>query len=474
MTNNTNYLPEYALNQLTDRVAMKLYHINHLYKADKVWDNVITFCQRIEAEPREVSTVIVEMTQDASTAISQLNIKWYHVKLTLIYILLYYRHNENAVFKKTVFPQLVKNMGTYADDKILKIKIQQEIENIKEEDKLLEQERLKTQNNNKACIPSVPSENEMAEGRKNFIQAINDGLVEIENIDWADTTLGFDRGVMKEIFWGIEDEQILKSVIRAIISRWYELKESDDNRCLEYNSSMGLAASFDRWKFGGMMKDTIEKFFDDLRVKRNARGVYNLYKSGAKKTISKNSQQYSSTIKEIEQLQEVIKERESTITTLRKENETLKEKLESHKNEKETLEFLEEWQKLSAREYAIFFSQALGVSFDPKLINQQQLANLAAQWTKPQPDTIRSKVVNLFKEENTVNTNPDNDFTNKTKDEAANVYYYIIRVAKYYSRITPQMHKILDNINLIYHLNYDDEKKNRIFDKIDKERKSGK
>ena len=48
MTNNTNYLPEYALNQLTDRVAMKLYHINHLYKADKVWDNVITFCQRIE------------------------------------------------------------------------------------------------------------------------------------------------------------------------------------------------------------------------------------------------------------------------------------------------------------------------------------------------------------------------------------------------------------------------------------------
>lgn len=291
MIDSSNYLPQYALNQLADRVAMKVDYISRLYKADKVWDNTIEFCQRIEAEPRDVSTVIIEVKKDTGTAVSGTNIRWYHVRLTLIYILLYYRHNDIDAYKKKVFPQLVKNMGAYADDKILKSKIQQEIENIKEEDKFLEQESLKSISNKIASIQPIPSAKDLAEGRKKFIQAVNSGLVEVETINWADATIGFDRAVMKELFWGVEDDELLRTIIKAIINTWNRLIKEKDNRCLEVTHSTGLAINIDPWKFGGITKETINKFFDDLWVERNARNVYSSVVIGNKNTIGKKALQ---------------------------------------------------------------------------------------------------------------------------------------------------------------------------------------
>lgn len=175
------------------------------------------------------------------------------------------------------------------------------------------------------------------------------------------------------------------------------------------------------------------------------------------------------------ELQSIIDQQASKIKELETELEQLRQQKQDKSDEqaKETLDYLEDWQKLSTRELSIFFSQALGVSFNPELINQKQLANLAAQWTKPQPDTIRTKVINLYNEEVKVNNDSSEDFSPKTKDEALNVYYYIIKIAKYYSSITPQMSNILDNINLIYHLKIDEEMKKKIFETIDKKRKSG-
>lgn len=285
MIDNSNFLPQYALNQLADRVAMKVDYINRLYKADKVWDNTIELCQRIEKEPRDVSTVIIELKKDNGTAVSGTNIRWYHVRLTLIYILLYYRHNDIDAFKKNVFPQLVKNMGAYADDKILKTKIQQEIANIKEEDKLLEQASTKLHS-----IPTVPSASDISEGRKRFIQAINAGLVEINTINWADATIGFDRAVMKELFWGVEDDELLKAIVKDIINTWNRLVKEKDSRCLMNapgTPTLSMAASIDLWKFGGLTRDTINKFFDDLWVERNARNVYSSVAIGTKNTTRK-------------------------------------------------------------------------------------------------------------------------------------------------------------------------------------------
>lgn len=154
----------------------------------------------------------------------------------------------------------------------MKSKIQQEIENIKEEDKLLEQESTKL-----FSIPTVPSANDIAEGRIKFIRAINAGLVEIEAINWADATMGFDRAVMKELFWGVENDDLLRTIVQAIIKTWHRLAKEKDNRCLMNTpgaASLSMAASIDLWKFGGLTRETINKFFDDLWVERNAKNTY--------------------------------------------------------------------------------------------------------------------------------------------------------------------------------------------------------
>ena len=144
-------------------------------------------------------------------------------------------------------------------------------------------------------------------------------------------------------------------------------------------------------------------------------------------------------------------------------------------DQKEKLDWLEDWQKLKIKEFVIFFSQALGVGLNPELIDQKQLANLVAMWTKNNPDSVRTKINAMNFEENNASKGDDKfvGFSNKTKNDALNVYYYIMRIAKYYSTITPQMHKILDNIEVVYHLNIDSITKKKLFDAIDNERKTG-
>lgn len=141
MNNSSEYLPKFTLDQLADRVAMKVDYINMLYKADKVWDSTIEQCLKIEDNPRNVSTVIIDAKKESGIAVGGTNIRWYHVRLTLIYIILYYKHPTDVPYWKPVFNQLIKNIGAYADDKILKKKIQQEIETIKEEDKIFENQK---------------------------------------------------------------------------------------------------------------------------------------------------------------------------------------------------------------------------------------------------------------------------------------------------------------------------------------------
>lgn len=143
MNNNANFLPKFTLDQLADCVAMKVDYFNRQLNPDNVWniETVIKPCRMIEDEPRYVNSVIVEAKKDDVHFVSGTNIKRYHAILTRIYILLYYRNRDDECFKKYVFPRLINNMGVYSDDKILKVKINQEIDKIKEQDKLFEQAR---------------------------------------------------------------------------------------------------------------------------------------------------------------------------------------------------------------------------------------------------------------------------------------------------------------------------------------------
>jgi len=135
---NTPYLPQYTLNQLADRVALQLDYINLLFKADSVWNGIFELCQTIEEEPRNVNTVILESKKDNVNVLPSTSVKRYQIKLTRIYIILYYRHKEDELFKALVFPELQKNMGIYKENKTLIEKIHKVVDEIIKQDELVE------------------------------------------------------------------------------------------------------------------------------------------------------------------------------------------------------------------------------------------------------------------------------------------------------------------------------------------------
>jgi hypothetical protein len=70
----------------------------------------------------------------------------YHMVLTRVYILLYYRHRDDQIYQVIVFPELIKNMSTYADDALKNI-IQPEINKILELDQLVEKAKAEEKKN---------------------------------------------------------------------------------------------------------------------------------------------------------------------------------------------------------------------------------------------------------------------------------------------------------------------------------------
>lgn len=133
------FLPQYKLAQLTDRVAMQIDYFSRIFKPENIWDFPIELCSPIELNPANVSEVILKAKKEDGIVVAGTTIRKHHTILTCIYILLYFKHCDDKVYEATVFPQLKRNMGSYAEEKILKNKIQIEIKKILEEEKLIKE-----------------------------------------------------------------------------------------------------------------------------------------------------------------------------------------------------------------------------------------------------------------------------------------------------------------------------------------------
>ncbi len=127
-----------------------------------------------------------------------------------------------------------------------------------------------------AAKPNVSTQSQdMATLRKLFIRRLNSNPDIIGKVDWADVTIAFSRSVMTEIFWGVENDDVLKTVCNNIISTWNKLYEKKDPRCYgEVVVGKGILSGLEPWKFGGMSKEPIEVFFSKLWVERNAKTAY--------------------------------------------------------------------------------------------------------------------------------------------------------------------------------------------------------
>lgn len=148
-TNNKPFMPQYTLDQLQQRVCSRLPFFNHY----NTWEGVRELCMRIEAEPRAVDSVILIATRQYSSSVAQ-RVAKYHLALTRVYILLYYRHRDDQIYQVIVFPELLKYISTYAGDALKNI-IQPEINKILEMDQLVEKAKAEEKKNIKPIFEYV-------------------------------------------------------------------------------------------------------------------------------------------------------------------------------------------------------------------------------------------------------------------------------------------------------------------------------
>ena len=155
MTTQNQFLPQYTLDQLSERVCLKLQYFHIFYNSQTMWDGIFELCRKIEEEPRAVSSVIAEAKLQNKLVIKDPLIRQYNLTLTRVYVILYYRHPDDPVYGKIVFPELLQMMGIYAKDDLSKV-IVPVIKSILEQDKMLEKVRIEKKKDVKPLFTYVP------------------------------------------------------------------------------------------------------------------------------------------------------------------------------------------------------------------------------------------------------------------------------------------------------------------------------
>jgi hypothetical protein len=147
MDRKEEFLTKDILGNLSLRVAKKLPCLRSLNDST-IWDKPIELCKRIEENVREIDNVILEVRRDNGYYQNNSgNPLIFQVMLARVYILLYYRHEDDELYKAMVFPVLQENMGIYSE-KLLN-DIQSRVKKVQEIDRLIEQSRQEKKQNSK-------------------------------------------------------------------------------------------------------------------------------------------------------------------------------------------------------------------------------------------------------------------------------------------------------------------------------------
>lgn len=132
--NNSLIITQTKLDMLQERVCRPTnYLATQVDSATPLWDGPFKMCQQIEADVFAVDSVVKE-ARKLKGKFNDNTTHLYQAVLCRVYIILYYLHNDDTLYKEIVFPRLRENMGLY-NNKYLN-SINEKI------DKILEQEKL--------------------------------------------------------------------------------------------------------------------------------------------------------------------------------------------------------------------------------------------------------------------------------------------------------------------------------------------
>lgn len=219
------FLTSDILGNLTQRIAKTLPCLKSI-DANNIWTRPIELCQRIENNIREVDNVILEVCKESgyygNNATNPFN---FQVLLARVYILLYYRHSEEDLYKIVVFPELQKKMGIY-NDKYL-TDIQKRISDILKIDQLIKSSQQKAHKSApKYCIIAV-SEGEEDEYFSKFsnellFRDVCDYLEKLQNdyFDRIDVTSIWltAKDVIRKLYQETAPESLITRILHKLAS----------------------------------------------------------------------------------------------------------------------------------------------------------------------------------------------------------------------------------------------------------------
>lgn len=119
--NSMPIISQTKLDMLQERVCRPInYLTSKVNSATPLWDGPIKMCQRIEDDVFSVDSVVKE-SRTLSGTFSDNATYLYQSVLCRVYILLYYRHRDDELYKDIVFPRLRESMGVYNTQHLNKI-----------------------------------------------------------------------------------------------------------------------------------------------------------------------------------------------------------------------------------------------------------------------------------------------------------------------------------------------------------------
>lgn len=133
--NTTTIISQTKLDMLQERVCRPInYLTSQVNSATPLWDGPIKMCQQIETDVFAVDSVVKE-SRKLKGKFNDNSTHLYQAVLCRVYIILYYRYNNDTLYKEIVFPRLKENMGVY-NSKYLNT-INEQINKILDQEKLL-------------------------------------------------------------------------------------------------------------------------------------------------------------------------------------------------------------------------------------------------------------------------------------------------------------------------------------------------
>lgn len=488
MTKSIANLHQYTFDQLADRVAFKVDFFNNLFRSDNIWEGITEQCEKIEKEPRNVSSVILEAKKSKGIAIGGSSVTWYHTKLTRIYILLYYLHRDEKIYNVLVFPELLRNMGLYSTEQILNTKINQEIDKIIDLDKMVEEVRAEKKKEVKPVFAYVS--NSRNEQDRLYIEyneeklfrdmaGIIRGLSEKYDTNLDEANVWYNAKIVVHTLRDVNRPELLirRAVTALVAGQIYSpfygsqiilicayamIRASKDNNHFTNFIQEMERQSIDVDTDLDVIRDSVIDVkqwitenlpFDDYDYIGEQASQNDTFTSAdieriRKQIIEQEKEESNKLQKRVEELETLLKEKDLTIKDLNNENSQWREKMNSDIGEP-----LEEIEQLGIDERIIFYSSALRINITDNEINQTQLANFIATQTGCKQTSVRPRIGKI------ATMQKSNRFTPEIRQAAKNIIDSLNKCFQKNSNIE-EVHlndtilDIIDDIEKVYQLSY--------------------